>query len=139
MIIGVTFKGSYKTYFYNTDIKLLLNGVYDIVVDDLTTYDNYITVCNIKEGHDKRLRTITGAHLIKGPNRPEKPYKDVFVNEAKRTICIVWKDGTKTIMKPHPDDEWGVEKGIALCFMKRMFDNRGCYYNTFRDVTYMGD
>ena len=139
MIVSVNFKGSYKTYFYNTDIKLLINGVYDIVVDDLTTYDNYITVCNIREGHDKRLRTITGVNLIKGPDRPKKPYKDIFVNEAKRTICIVWKDGTKTVMKPHPDDEWDVEKGVALCFMKKMFDNRGCYYNTFKDVTYMGD
>jgi len=26
-----------------------------------------------------------------------------------------------------------LEKGIALCFMKKFFDNRGCYNNAFRD------
>lgn len=139
MIVCVNFYGGGKSYFYNTDLDLLLNGVYDVVVDDRTTYDNYIIIRGIKPGHDNHLRTITNARLVRGPRRPDKPYKNIYVNEAKRTICVVWKDGTKTVMKPHPDDEWDVEKGIALCFMKRMFDNRGCYYNTFRDITYMGD
>jgi hypothetical protein len=139
MIVGVTFAGGCKTYYYNTNMKLLLNGVYDIIVDDHTTYDNFITVRGIKEGHDKRLRTITGAQLMMGPRKPDKPYKDIYVNETKRAICVVWKDGTKTIMKPHPDDDWDVEKGVALCFMKKAFDNRGCYYNAFRDIVYMGE
>ena len=65
--------------------------------------------------------------------------KQVVVNESMRTICVVWKDGTRTVMKCHPDDEWDEEKGIAMCFMKKMFDNRGCYYDTFKDITYMGD
>lgn len=142
MIVKVIFGSGSKIYAYNTKLELLMGGVYDIVSNGSNGsrgYDSYVTVIRVEPGTDPMLRTITEAHLIKGPRRPEKPYKQVVVNESKRTICVVWKDGTRTVMKPHPDDEWDVEKGIALCFMKRMFDNRGCYYNTFRDITYMGE
>lgn len=142
MIVGVIFGKGGKIYHYNTKLKMGVGGVYDIVSSGTSGsrgYDSYVTVMTLEPGTDPMLRTITEAHLIKGPRRPEKPYKQVVVNKEKHTICVVWKDGTKTVMKPHPNDEWDEEKGIALCFMKKMFDNRGCYYNTFRDVTYMGE
>lgn len=139
MIVSVTFEGNRKIYRYNTNIQLLEDGVYDIMVDNSTTYDNFVTIQDIKEGHDRQLRTITYAWLIKGPRKPDKLYKNIYVNKAKRTICVVWRDGSKTVMKCHPDDEWDEEKGIALCFMKRVFNNRGCYYDTFRDVIHMED
>ena len=118
MIVSVTFEGNRKIYRYNTNIQLLEDGVYDIMVDNSTTYDNFVTIQDIKEGHDRQLRTITYAWLIKGPRKPDKLYKNIYVNKAKRTICVVWRDGSKTVMKCHPDDEWDEEKGIALCFME---------------------
>ena len=33
---------------------------------------------------------------------------------------ILWKDGTKTIARVSEGDEFDPEKGIAVCFMKRM-------------------
>lgn len=142
MIVKVVFGCGTKIYAYNTSLDLLSGGVYDIVSSGSCGgsrgYDSYVTVMYIAPGYDPILRTITEAHLIKGPRKPEKPYKQVIVNESKRTICVVWKDGTHTVMKCHPEDEWDEEKGIAMCFMKKVFQNRGCYYDTFRDVTYMG-
>ena len=142
MVVKVVFGSGTKLYAYNTDLKMLKGGVYDIVSSGSSgfkDYDSYVTVMHIASGYDSMLRTITGARLIKGPRKPEKPYKQVFSNKSKRTICVVWKDGTRTVMKCHPDDEWDEEKGIAMCFMKKMFDNRGCYYDTFKDITYMGE
>ena len=120
MVVKVVFGNGGKIYAYNTNLTLLLGGTYDIITSSnggSRGYDSY----------------------SKAPRKPEKPYKQVVVNESKRTICVVWKDGTRTVMKCHPDDEWDEEKGIAMCFMKKVFDNRGCYYDTFRDITYMGD
>ena len=142
MVVKVVFGSGSKIYAYNTKLELLMGGVYDIVSKGFNGsrgYDSYVTVMRVESGNDPTLRTITEAHMIKAPRKPEKPYKQVVVNKSKRTICVVWKDDTSTVMKPHPDDEWDEEKGIALCFMKKMFDNRGCYYDTFRDITYMGD
>lgn len=142
MIVGVIFGKGGKIYHYNTKLKMGMGGVYDIVSSEtngLRRYDSYVTVITLESGTDPMLRTITEARLIKAPRRPEKPYKQVVVNESKRTICVVWKDGTSTVMKCHPEDEWDEEKGIAMCFMKKMFDNRGCYYDTFKNITYMGE
>lgn len=139
MIVGVVFGNGTKRYCYNTDIKMLKGGIYDITADGITSYNTYVQVCLVKQGYDPKLRTITEARLVIAPRKPEKPYKQVIVNKSKRTICVVWKDGTRTVMRCHPDDEWDEEKGIAMCFMKKVFDNRGCYYDTFRDVTYMGE
>lgn len=142
MIVGVIFGKGGKIYHYNTKLKMGMGGVYDIVssgTNGSRGYDSYVTVITLESGTDPMLRTITEARLIKAPRRPEKPYKQVVVNKSKRTICVVWKDGTSTVMKCHPEDEWDEEKGIAMCFMKKMFDNRGCYYDTFKNITYMGE
>ena len=142
MVVKVVFEGGSKIYAYNTNLNLLLGGVYDIVSSGSSGsrgYDSYVTIIAIEHGYNPTLRTITEARLMKGPRRPEKPYKQVVVNKSKRTICVVWKDGTHTVMKCHPEDEWDEEKGIAMCFMKKVFDNRGCYYDTFKDITYMGE
>lgn len=34
---------------------------------------------------------------------------------------ILWNDGTKTIVRCGPDDEFDKEKGIAMCILKKMF------------------
>ena len=143
MIVRVVFGSGTKIYAYNTSLDLLSGGVYDIISSGSNGvprgYDSDVTIMCVEPGYDPMLRTITKAHLIKAPRKPEKPYKQVVVNKSKRTICVVWKDDTRTVMKCHPDDEWDEEKGIAMCFMKKMFDNRGCYYDTFKDITYMGE
>ena len=143
MIVKVIFAGGTKIYEYNTKLELHQGGIYDIITSGSKGvprgYDSYVTVMRVEPGHDPTLRTITEARIIKYPRKPEKPYKQVVVNKSKRTICVVWKDGTRTIMKCPPEDEWDEEKGIAICFMKKAFDNRGCYYDTFRDITYMGE
>lgn len=142
MVVGVVFGSGSKIYAYNTNLGLHLGGVYDIVSNGSKGsrgYDSYVTVVHIEPGYNPTLRTITDARIIQAPRKPEKPYKQVVSNESKRTICVVWKDGTRTVMKCHPEDEWDEEKGIAMCFMKKMFDNRGCYYDTFKDITYMGE
>lgn len=55
--------------------------------------------------------------------------KIIFNNEA---TIVLWKDGTKTVVKCDPDDWWDSEKGIALCFMKKALGNTGKYNNVFR-------
>lgn len=142
MVVKVVFGSGSKVYAYNTNLDLHLGGVYSIITNGSNGcrgYDSYITVVHIEPGYNSTLRTIIDARLVVAPRKPEKPYKQVVVNKSKHTICVVWKDGTRTVMKCHPDDEWDEEKGIAMCFMKKVFDNRGCYYDTFRDITYMGE
>lgn len=45
---------------------------------------------------------------------------------------VFWLDGTKTIVKCGPGDEFDPEKGIAMCFVKKLYNNKGKYNNAFK-------
>lgn len=134
--VAVKFEGTpNKEYFFNTNLTLMKDGIYEIVADGRTTYNNKVKVTTFFGNKSiKGIRTITEAKLVKAPPKPEKPYKKIFVNTEKETVCVLWLDDTKTVMKPQPGDTFDVEKGIALCFMKRWYDNRGCFNDVFKDI-----
>ena len=50
--------------------------------------------------------------------------KVIFHNPA---TIVCWNDNTKTVVKCGDDDTFDKEKGLALCYMKRMLDNKGNY------------
>lgn len=142
MIVEVNFKNkngylSDKVYWYNVDSKLTMNKefTYEIIADYNTTYNNPIIVKDIRKGYNNKLRTITSAKVISAPSI-KYFHEKIYVNKDKRTIVVKWKDGTTTKMKPQDIDGFDIEKGIALCFMKKMHDNRGAYNNIFKDVVY---
>ena len=56
----------------------------------------------------------------------EEHYEDIIINPP--ATIVKWDDGTKTVVKCQNGDVYDAEKGIALCFMKKMFDNKS-YYN----------
>ena len=50
------------------------------------------------------------------------------------TGFLKWEDGTKTIVKCGDEDEWDVEKGLAMCYVKKLFGNEGNYYDKFMSI-----
>lgn len=133
MIISVKFRGTEKIYCFNSDLNLMRGAVYDIEADGYTRYNNPVCIVDITHGSRRGLRTITDAKLIRAPRVPKK-YKKIFVNYEKETVVVLWNDNTRTVMKPQDGEEFDVEKGIALCFMKKAYGNRGCFNNAFRDI-----
>ena len=55
--------------------------------------------------------------------------KDVIYNDP--ATIIFWRNGTKTVVKVD-DEEYDPEKGLAMAFCKKMFGNKGNYYNVFK-------
>ena len=45
---------------------------------------------------------------------------------------VEWTDGEKTLIHCHEEDEFDLEKAIAICFMKKAYDNRGCFNEFLR-------
>lgn len=56
--------------------------------------------------------------------------KVIFNNPA---TIVIWKDGTKTVVKCGKDDVYDEEKGLALCFMKKALGNKGNFNNTIKE------
>ena len=137
--IIIKFKGTEKRYIYKTRLNLMVGAIYDITADNSKTYNNPVLIEEINEKAPKNynyaypIREITNAVLIQAPRRPTANVK-IIINEKKKTTVAIWGDGSKTVVKCQPGDEFDAEKGIAMCFVKRYFNNRGCYNDWMREV-----
>lgn len=49
----------------------------------------------------------------------QKPRVKKIIFNPPATV-VIWEDGTKTIVKCTENDEYDAEKGLALCYMKRV-------------------
>ena len=143
-LIKVKFKNSYfdKVYYYKTQFNLIEGGVYNIVADNRTRYENPIIVIEDNASAKElplgvSIREITSARLVSAPPKPTGGIENIYLNEDKGTVVIKWVDGTKTKVKCQDGETFDAEKGIALCFMKRAFHNRGCYNDVFKK--YIGE
>lgn len=55
--------------------------------------------------------------------------KVIFNNPA---TIVIWKDGTKTIVKANGDDPFIQEYGLAMAIAKKVLGNKGHYYETIK-------
>ena len=133
-IVRVKFNGSGRTYEYKTDLPLIVGATYTITADSRTTYDNPITVMNYGkvQNYEGELRIITDAVCRTAPATPDDGIKRVFFNEEKGTTVVLWKDGVVTKVAAQNGESFDKEKGIALCYMKRMHSNRGAFNKTLK-------
>ena len=56
--------------------------------------------------------------------------KDVIFNNP--ATIILWKDGTKTVVKCGKNDTYDPEKGMAMAICKKLMGNKGSYNNVFK-------
>lgn len=47
---------------------------------------------------------------------------------------MFWYDGSKTVVKCGPNDEYDPEKGFAMAFMKRFFGNDHTFHKCLKTV-----
>lgn len=57
------------------------------------------------------------------------PRKIIVNNPA---TVIYWYDGTKTVVKCDKEDDFDIEKGMAMATIKKLFGNTGAYNDYFR-------
>ena len=65
-------------------------------------------------------------------------FNDGFTLEPKKVIfsdpatIVLWKDGTKTVVKTQDGEKYDKEKGLAMCYTKKILGNRGRYYDELK-------
>lgn len=57
------------------------------------------------------------------------PKKVIFSNPA---TIVLWWDDTKTVVKCSPNDTYDKEKGLALCYMKKLLGNDNRFHKKFK-------
>lgn len=133
----VKFDGNYRTYCFKCKDALLVGAKY-FIANEIDAYYTPITItrCITSKAASeminlKNVKEITNYELI-AENCPDDDIKNVYFNKEKRTTTILWKDGSYTTVKCSKNDTWDEEKAIALCYMKKIFNNRGCYNEVFK-------
>lgn len=58
------------------------------------------------------------------------PSIDKVIYNDPATI-VLWKDGSKTVVKAQDGEPYDDEKGLAMAISKKALGNKGNYYNTF--------
>lgn len=58
-----------------------------------------------------------------------KQIKNVIFNNP--ATVVLWKDGTKTVVKCQNNDIYNPEMGLAMCIIKKMCGNKGNYNDVF--------
>lgn len=58
-----------------------------------------------------------------------KPTKIIFNGPA---TIVFWDDGTKTVVKCTERETFDYEKGVALCYMKRLLGNDNSFKHVFK-------
>lgn len=123
-----------KQYIYSTTLDLIKGGIYKIASSS-KTYETPAEVLSVSDKNTTGVKPveIISAKCINAPKRPKCDAK-VYSNKEKKTTVVIWPDGQKTIVKCQPGDEFDAEKGIAMCFVKKYFNNRGCFNEWMKKV-----
>lgn len=80
----------------------------------------------------KKLREIPIRQVFTPPFVKSEPkIKKVIFNEP--ATIVLWADGTKTVVTCQEGETYDKEKGIALCFMKKIMNNKGNYNNIIKE------
>ena len=69
-------------------------------------------------------------NLHKNPFEAMPKIEKVIFNPP--ATIVLWRDGTKTIVKCQDGDEFDWEKGLAMAYVKRAFNNERTYYGLFK-------
>lgn len=108
------------------------------IIDTMQVMNPYV---DYKYELDRCFRDLTSFpavdpnkwNMVFGMGRVNFEYKKVIFNPP--ATIVIWKDGTKTVVKCSPDDEFDPEKGLAFCFMKKAMGNSGAYNKVLKKET----
>ena len=60
--------------------------------------------------------------------------RTILANHKKNAFTVVWEDGESTVIHLQEGDEWDDEKALAMCFVKKLFGNKGSFNYIFTET-----
>ena len=122
---------------FERDIERNKNGVMINGINVSFTYDSD----SIDEPLLYRIKLVYKKpilHYIYANNYLNFPLDNI--PEVKKIIfndpatIVYWKDGTKTVVKCQKGDYFDLEKGFAMAFLKKCWNNKGNFNDKLRKI-----
>jgi hypothetical protein len=121
---------SFTTDFSNSiDITIKAWGSVQEFNDLCKKYHCNKEVSIVDKEHNDEVDALCYLQTIK-PNKDTSPIKKVIFNDP--ATIVLWKDGTKTVVKCQKGDTYDKEKGFYMCVAKKALGNRGNFNNEFK-------
>lgn len=79
---------------------------------------------------DNLHRSIYPTYIVQNTINKSFEIKDVIFNNP--ATIVFWTDGSKTVVKCKGKDSFDQEKGLAMAIVKKVFGNKGNYYNQIK-------
>lgn len=117
--------------------KLVVGGqIFDVVIDTIDIKRDCIP---------KYPDVDISLHLLYPWNNKKQNFTRTYANGVPRiknvifndpATIVFWGDGTKTVVKCDPEyDFYDPEKGLTMAIIKKMFGNKGNYFNEIKKWT----
>lgn len=105
--------------------KNTINSIYGIPNGSSKWCDELKTSCVLTDSEPISKKTSKEVYN----KRIFSEIKDIIINDP--ATIILWKDGTKTVVKCQPDDTFDPGTGIAMAILKKLYGNSGFYKDIF--------
>ena len=98
------------------------------------TGEGYTKIFEDSTFHMYNTPLCTFEYEYKEDKNLNRAIRHVQVNEKKKVVTIVWKDGEVTMAKCGPNDMWDPEKGVLVCVAKRFFNSNTQFSKWLKSV-----
>lgn len=105
-----------------------MNPMYSNGSRESTRYEQYGRNRKLFTGAGVFTDTVKRDSFIP-PNDSNTIENVIFNNPA---TIVIWKDGTKTVVKCQPGDEFDKEKGLLMAIAKKHFNNQSNFNNVLK-------
>ena len=130
---------SYAEYKKNKTVKPNKNNIeWKIGTCELSSFYNEIEMTITGDvtrvRHGKTLGDIVDDVYAKLNNasRADSALKIKKVHFSAPVTCVIWEDGTKTLVRTQEGDWYDPEKGLAMAIAKKALGNTGAYYDEIK-------
>lgn len=103
----------------------IINSIYDNPNGSSKWWDELKTICALTDSEPISKKTSKEAYN----KRIFSEIKDIIINDP--ATIILWKDGTKTVVKCQNEDIFDPGTGIAMAILKKLYGNSGFYKDIF--------
>ena len=105
--------------------KNIINSIYGVPNGSSKCWNELKTICALMDSEPiskKNIKEIYNKRIF-------LEIKDIIINDP--ATIILWKDGTKTVVKCQNEDTFDPETGIAMAILKKLYGNSGFYKDIF--------
>ena len=104
--------------------EVFFTDLEDELKSRLEAHDNSLDLMSISSNCALNLSTEPSIHFA---------IEKVIFNDP--ATIVLWKDGSKTVVKVQDGDTFDKEKGLAMALLKKLLGNNGSYYKEIKRWT----